>query len=190
MRAATRARLVLIGHARRAPRASRRLAAAKVNSTNVFQELPIKLHNSQLVMALLLELEEGEDAAIETQAASFEMTGGPFLEKHVELLVDGIDELSNESYKLQFYERNVQRQKLLQQQAMAAKRKADGRERTQEELDEELAANPAFKPIQPPSRLDSLLVSNQISHYCDQVNHLAAQSLSKLYLLNNLGQAE
>jgi hypothetical protein len=34
---------------------ARRLAAAKVSSTNVYQELPIKLHNSQLVMALLLQ---------------------------------------------------------------------------------------------------------------------------------------
>ncbi|KAJ1623804.1 hypothetical protein T492DRAFT_1052308 [Pavlovales sp. CCMP2436] len=159
------------------------LSAAKVSSTNVFQELPIKLHNSQVVMALLLELEEEEEAVIETQAASFEMTSGPFLEKHVELLIDSMDELSNESYKLQFYERNMQRQKLLQSQALAQKRANGGRDGP----DEELANNPAFKPIQPPSRLESLLVANQISLYCEQVDRLSAQSLGKLYLLNNSG---
>ncbi|KAG8467897.1 hypothetical protein KFE25_006949 [Diacronema lutheri] len=163
------------------------LAAAKVSSTNVFQELPIKLHNSHVVMGLLLELEEGDDAVVEAQAASFEMSGGPYIEKHVELLIDCMDELSNESYKLQFYERNVQRQKLMQQQAVAAKRKADGGQRTQGEFDEELSNNPAFKPIQPPNRLEALLVANQISHHCEQVNKLSAQGLGKLYLLSNHG---
>lgn len=165
----------------------RRLAAAKVSSINVFHELPIKLHNSNVVMALLLELEEDEETVIETQAVSFELNSGPYIEKHVELLIDCMDDLSNESYKLQFYERNVQRQKLMQQQAIAAKRKPDGSQRTQQEIEEEFAGNPAFKPIQPPSRLDSLLVANQISHYCEQVNKLSAQSLGKLYLLSNIG---
>lgn len=137
-------------------------------------------------MALLLELEEDEEAVLETQAAAFELGAGPYIEKHVELLIDSMDELSNESYKLQFYERNVQRQKLMQQQALAAKRKAEGgTQRSQEQLDEELAGNPAFKPLQPPSRLESLLVANQISHYCEQVNKLSAQSLGKLFLLSN-----
>jgi len=162
------------------------LAHAKVNSSSVFQELPIKLHNSALVQALLMELDGTEETTIQTQAASFDMTGGPFLEKHVELLVDCMDELSNESYKLQFYERNVQRQKLQQQQAIAAKRKAEGKG-PNDPVEDDMTGNPAFKPIQPPSRLDALLVANQIGHYCEQVNRFSSQSLGKLYLMNNIG---
>jgi C-terminal region of eIF3h len=45
-------------------------------------------------------------------------------------------------------------------------RKAAG----EEPLPEEDLANPIFKPIPEPSRLDSYLITNQISNYCNQIN--------------------
>lgn len=45
-------------------------------------------------------------------------------------------------------------------------RKAAG----EELLPEEDPSNPVFKPIPEPSRLDSFLITNQISNYCNQIN--------------------
>lgn len=56
-------------------------------------------------------------------------------------------------------------------------RKAAG----EEPLPEEDPSNPIFKPLPEPSRLDSFLITNQISNYCNQINgynHLSPPSLS------------
>lgn len=45
-------------------------------------------------------------------------------------------------------------------------RKAAG----EEPLPEEDPSNPVFKPIPEPSRLDSFLITNQVSNYCNQIN--------------------
>lgn len=45
-------------------------------------------------------------------------------------------------------------------------RKAAG----EEPLPEEDPSNPIFKPLPEPSRLDSYLITNQVSNYCNQIN--------------------
>lgn len=40
----------------------------------------------------------------------------------------------------------------------------------EEPLPEEDPANPIFKPLPEPSRLESFLITNQISNYCNQIN--------------------
>lgn len=40
----------------------------------------------------------------------------------------------------------------------------------EEPLPEEDPSNPIFKPIPEPSRLDSFLITNQVSNYCNQIN--------------------
>ena len=47
-----------------------------------------------------------------------------------------------------------------------AARKAAG----EEPLPEEDPANPIFKPVPEPSRLDSFLITNQMANYCNQIN--------------------
>ena len=92
----------------------------------------------------------------EQLAADFdrlELHTNPFLKKQMQLLIECIDDLQQESYKLQHHERNVQRQKAAQQQFLL-KRKTDAAGRQQEALtEEELASNPLFKPIPQPSRV-------------------------------------
>jgi translation initiation factor 3 subunit H len=43
-----------------------------------------------------------------------------------------------------------------------------------------------FKPVTPPSRLDSLLITKQIANYCDQINNFAGESFSKLFMVAGL----
>ncbi|GMP78261.1 hypothetical protein CsSME_00034263 [Camellia sinensis var. sinensis] len=84
--------------------------------------------------------------------------------------------------------RNLSRQQS-QQQAWLQKRRTENMARKaagEELLPEEDPSNPIFKPIPEPSRLDSFLITNQISNYCNQINGVAGQSFSKLYLMKAL----
>lgn len=59
-------------------------------------------------------------------------------------------------------------------------RKAAG----EEPLPEEDPSNPIFKPVPEPSRLDSFLITNQISNYCNQVNgYSILLVIATLYLM-------
>jgi translation initiation factor 3 subunit H len=42
------------------------------------------------------------------------------------------------------------------------------------------------KPIAQPSRLESLLITNQINNYCQQISQFAGQGFSKLYMVAGL----
>ena len=46
--------------------------------------------------------------------------------------------------------------------------------------------NPVFRQYPEPSRLESLMISKQISHYCHQINAFAGMSFSKLFLASSL----
>ena len=69
------------------------------------------------------------------------------------------------------------------------KKKADAQQRVMrgEARDEEdLSTNPLFKPIPQPSRLESLLIMNQMQAYCEQINQFTGQSFAKLFLMHSL----
>ena len=169
------------------------LESANLNpSSDVFTELPIKVRNSHLHSALLLELQE--ECAINTNAADFsklELNTNPFLEKQLQLLIDCIEDLQQESNKLQSYERAVQRQKsaqagyLAKKRAEAQQRKARGEAPLPEE---DTSSNPLFKPLTKPSRLDSMLVTNQMAAYLQQVNQFSGQNFVKLFLMQSLNK--
>ena len=52
--------------------------------------------------------------------------------------------------------------------------------------EEDTSTNPLFKPIPKPSRLDALLVTNQMGAYLQQVNQFSGQSMTKLFLMRSL----
>uniref|UniRef100_A0A803LTE2 MPN domain-containing protein n=1 Tax=Chenopodium quinoa TaxID=63459 RepID=A0A803LTE2_CHEQI len=112
----------------------------------------------------------------------------PYMERNLEFLVECMDDLSMEQQKFQFYYRNLSRQQA-QQQAWLQKRRAENMARKasgEEPLPEEDPSNPIFKPIPEPSRLDSFLITNQIGNYCNQINGVAGQNFSRLYLTKAL----
>ena len=168
------------------------LATAHISDTDVFQELALKVRNSKLSQALLLELQD--ECAISTTATDFsrlELHTNPFLEKQLQLLIECVDDLQQESNKLQQFDRNVQRQKSAQQQYLL-KKKAEAQQRMlrgEEALPEEdLSTNSLFKPLPQPSRLESLLIANQMQAYCQQVNQFTGQSFAKLFLMAQFNQ--
>lgn len=52
-------------------------------------------------------------------------------------------------------------------------------------LPEEDPSNPVFKPLPEPSRLDSFLITNQISNYCNQINAYVHSQFSCRYNIFN-----
>jgi len=159
-------------------------------NSGVFQEIPIKVRSSHLCSALLLELQD--ECGISANSADFsrlELNTNPFLEKQLQLLIECIEDLQQESSKLQHYERAVQRQKSAQSQYLA-KKKAEAvarRARGEDPLPEEdLSGNQLFKPIPKPSRLESLLIADQMSAYCSMINQFTGQSFAKLFLMQSL----
>merc|ERR1711865_271712 len=134
------------------------LAGAHMSNTDVFQELTLTVRNSHLSSALLLELQD--ECGINANAADFsrlELHTNPFLEKQMQLLIECVDDLQQESNKLP---------------------------------EEELGSNPLFKPIPQPSRLESLLIANQMDAYCQQVNRFTGQSFAKLFLMQSLNSGK
>jgi len=162
-----------------------------LNSNNlsfqdIFEEIPIKIHNSLLVNALLTEMEEKRTA--EDSFERLDLSTNPFLEKNLDFLGECLDDLAGEQNKFQFYQKALQKQQY-QQNQWIAKRRAENAARIkngEEPLSEGDPANPIFKPIAEPSRLESLLISNQINTYCKQINQFSSSGLSKLYLLGSM----
>ena len=113
-------------------------------------------------------------------------------QKQLQLLIESIEDPQQESNRLQHYERSVQRQKSAQAAYLAKKKsEAAAREARGEEPlpEEDLSSNPAFRPIPKPGRLDALLLSNQMSAYCQQINQFTGQSFAKIFLMQSLNAA-
>jgi len=162
------------------------LSKAGVNYNDIFEEVPTKIHNSLLIKALLMELDD--EGNVESDYERLNLSTNPFLEKNLEFLIECLDDLGVEQNKFQYHQRSVQRQQA-QQSAWVQKRKAENSLRKQngdDLLPETDLNNSIFKPILEPSRLESLLITNQINNYCKQINHFAGNSFTKIFLLGEL----
>eukprot|EP00246_Nothoceros_aenigmaticus_P003895 TRINITY_DN15123_c0_g1_i1.p1 TRINITY_DN15123_c0_g1~~TRINITY_DN15123_c0_g1_i1.p1 ORF type:complete len:351 (+),score=61.13 TRINITY_DN15123_c0_g1_i1:26-1054(+) len=156
---------------------------------DIFEEIPVRVSNSVLVSALMTELETTSPAT-QCDFDRLVLSTNPFVEKNLEFLIECMDDLSMEQQKFQYYYRNVSRQQS-QQQAWLQKRRQENMARRssgEEPLPEEDPNNAIFKPIPEPSRLDSYLITNQISNYCSQINGFAGQSFAKIYLMDAFHQ--
>jgi len=116
-----------------------------------------------------------------------ELTNDPYMEKNLEYMLGYVEEMTTEQNKLQQYHRAVARQAMQQNSYLQKQKqeKALAGDKA-ETVEEDLSQNPLFKPIAEPSRLEGLLVSNQIENYCKQINLFAGQSFSKLFLTEGI----
>jgi len=157
------------------------LSSRGVNFDNLFEEIPVVVKNSNLMNTLVCEIED--KCRLPDKEAFLSLATGSYLEKSVHLLIEGVDELCQDAQKLHNYQRNFARQ---QQQIEAYKQRklqeSESRRARGEEVPAEEDLNKIFRPIQPPSRLDNLLMTSQIGTYCEQLNDFASQSFAKLYV--------
>jgi len=151
---------------------------------DIFEEVPIKIHNPGLINAFLMELEE--TGTMDYDFDRLNLSTNPFLEKNLEFLIECLDDLGAEQNKLQYHQRNVQKQQahftswLTKRKLENAQRKAAGLESLPED-DPNL-----FKPIPEPSRLESVLITNQINSYCGQIKHFGESTFAKFWLAGAL----
>jgi len=147
---------------------------AELPASGVFEELPIKIKNGYMITGLLREMAQ-ENAAGGNFSGVEQHNETSFVERSLELLTDCVDELTEEQRRFQLNARDNSRLQA-QQMAKIAKMKADGKE-----------VDPGVhKEIPPPSRLDGLMITNQIDSYCQQISQLAAQGMSKSFLMQGL----
>lgn len=164
------------------------VALMKNDFNQVFDELPLVLYNTWYDKALLYQL-CGPEYRRET-VGRLDLSTVPFLEKNMEMLLECVDDLNKEQSQYAYHQRNAsrQQQQLLQKLRMEnAQREANGEPMLSEK---EMARNPQYaqllKTSQLPSRLDNLLITNQIESYCQSINKFAGKSFSKLFVANTL----
>jgi translation initiation factor 3 subunit H len=156
-----------------------------IDPKTIFEEVPIKLTNPGLAAALLADLDCQEQqhwngggaakfAGSSSAAAAppilrmgrqvtwdrLDLSTHPYLEKHLEFACNWVDDLTSELHKFQYYARQMNRDK--------AKRMSTSSDA--------------------PRRLESLLISNQIDRYCEQMSDFAANGLTKTFVASGMRQ--
>ncbi|KAE9604960.1 hypothetical protein Lal_00036810 [Lupinus albus] len=168
-----------------------KLREKNLSWVDIFEEIPIKVSNSALISAFMTELEPDTPVA-QCDYDRLQLSTSSLMERNMEFLIECMDDLSVEQQKFQFYYRSLSRQQA-QQQAWLQKRRSENMARKaagEEPLPEEDPSNPIFKPLPEPSRLESFLITNQISTYCNQINGVSGQSFNKLYLMKALHEED
>jgi len=150
---------------------------AHCDSQDLFEEVPIKVHNSHLVHGFLYELREGKQMSCHYDR----LRASPysFLQKNLDMLAASIEEYAAEQGKYQFQQRQLVRER----QALIAKRQAVNEKRRllgQDPLPEDTSLPP------PPSRLETFLITNQITQHCQQIVQASMQGFNKLYVIDAL----
>ena len=173
---------------------------------NIFEELPVTIKNPSLVKALLHNVKTGQYHAEEEDNANNDINSGsaggdnvvapaykadttfdrldlstnPYLEKHLEFMCTWVDDLAAEQSKFQYYMRALAR----------GEKRFDKRSGTTVGTKEKVDAKEAWASSDAPRRLESLLISNQIRTYCDQVDKFADGGLGKLFVVDGLHRDE
>ena len=131
-----------------------------IKPSNIFEELPIKCTNPSLANAMLQDWTPKSDIALDR----LDMSTQPYLEKHLESMCGWVDELAAEQQKFQYYTRHLARGNNKSKAGWAAP--------------------------EAPSRMESLLVTNQIENYCEQMDKYVGGGLGKLFLAGGLHKEE
>jgi translation initiation factor 3 subunit H len=150
---------------------------AYLDPKRIFEEIPVTLSNPGLARAFLADIADGAHADLRNARADttfdrLDLSTNPYLEKHLEYVCGWVDDLAAEQNKFQYYTRQLAR--------TDGKHKHNHHKRGKEEAGEGWTGPDA------PRRLESLLISNQIRSYCDQMDKFAGGGLGKLYLAGGL----
>ncbi|KAF0701114.1 Aste57867_8411 [Aphanomyces stellatus] len=159
-------------------------AKADIRSSTLLEEIPIHIHNSDLVKCYLEELHKQKLSDCEFDRLDLATNG--YFESSLLNLSAWADELAQEHYKFQGYERALAKQRAQHQQFVQKRREENKIRRDNgDELLPEDDPN-FFKNLNQPSRLESLLITKQMNTYCENINRYAGKNFNKLFLAGNL----
>jgi len=172
-----------------------RFSEAGVESKDIFEELPIKIHNAHLVHGFLYELRESKKFNVDDERLSLQH--GPYIERAITAsLFENVDEFVNEQNKFQYYQRSLARQKQVQQ-TFISQLNADneikimqGKPLSDSDLllqnPEALAKHPLFKPLPKPDRLATNLSLAQIAEVERLISEQSRSALLKLLVVDSV----
>lgn len=153
-----------------------------IRSATVVEEIPIKIRNSDIIACWLQQSTHASDSATTSSFERLDLATNAYLENSLKNMTLWADELAQEHYKFQGYERALSKQRVAYQQWQNRQREENKarRENGEESLPEE---DPNFfKSVNQPSRLESLLITKQMNTYCEHINLYAGKSFQKLFL--------
>jgi len=127
-----------------------------IKPSNIFEELPVTCINQGLAQAMIQDWTPKSDIVLDR----LDLSTHPYLEKHLEFLCGWVDELAGEQQKFQYYTRHL---------ARSNNKSKD-----------------SWENSEAPKRMESLLVTNQIRNYCDQMDRFVGGGLGKLFLAGGL----
>ncbi|KAL4095372.1 hypothetical protein PRIC1_008746 [Phytophthora ramorum] len=165
-------------------------AKADIRSATVVEELPVEIRNSDLITCWLQQTAHANDSAAASSFERLDLATNAYLESSLKNMTLWADELAQEHYKFQGYERALSKQRAAYQQWQNRQREENKvrRENGEEPVPEE---DPSFfKSVNQPSRLESLLITKQMNTYCEHINRYAGKSFQKLFLAAKIHQKE
>ncbi|MGH0120927.1 UNVERIFIED_CONTAM: hypothetical protein FKN15_038466 [Acipenser sinensis] len=221
------------------------LKKASIGFENMFEEVPIVIKNSHLINVLMWEMEQ--KSAVSDKQELLNLSSSNHLEKSLQLLMDRVDDMSQDIVKYNTFSRNVSKQQQQKHQTchtgtldspdvLKAKYKASNhlekslqllmdrvddmsqdivkyntfsrnvskqqqqkhqylQRRQQENTQRQTRGEPPlpeediskmFKPPQPPPRMDTLLIAGQINTYCQHIKEFTSQNLAKMFMAEAL----
>lgn len=154
----------------------------------LFHEVPVMIRNSPLANALCCQFLEMKP---ERATQFMDLGTGSVLQNHMKFMLEKVDEIHQESYKMNKWQMQVSKQQqekakyIHQRNLENAARQAKGEPTLPEE-----DLSKVFRPIAPPTRLNPMLLSGQIDLTSQQVNAFCSQALAKLFLSESLQEAK
>ncbi|XP_068180536.1 eukaryotic translation initiation factor 3 subunit H [Antennarius striatus] len=161
------------------------LKKASIGFENMFEEVPIVIKNSHLINVLMWDLEDKSTVADKHELLN--LSSSNHLEKSLQLLMDRVDDMSQDIVKYNTYSRNLSKQQQQKHQYLQRRQQENAQRQSRGEpplLEEDISK--MFKPPQPPPRMDTLLIAGQINNYCQNVKELTSQNLGKLFMVEAL----
>lgn len=157
--------------------------------STLFDEIDIKInHKGPSLIQKYLETLRNEENIDEYRLESLNLANRSILEDSLGRCIEEVERLENENSKWSYYERQVNRQ-VLQQQQWLIKRKQENKSRAEKGeplLSEKDPLNPIFKTIPKPSRIEATLAKTQLEVYSKDLNKYIAKVLPRLYAAQNL----
>ena len=155
-----------------------------VISSNIIEEVPISLHNSSLINAALVELEQADEfcGANDVELSRLSISDKPVLEQSMEFLICDLDTLGREQSKYSYFMRNLVRGQGMALIEKMRKRRAENKVRVangEEPLpDEEEVLQLLEKE---PARLENKILLKGLDSYVESIKSLAGEGIVKQY---------
>mmetsp|Transcript_21826 Transcript_21826/g.32511 ORF Transcript_21826/g.32511 Transcript_21826/m.32511 type:complete len:316 (+) Transcript_21826:41-988(+) len=154
-------------------------AKHKIDSGDIFEEIPMKVHNSHLIHAFLYELQEKDTFSCEFDR--LDLTSDMLFKRNLDIMTSCIDELLLDQGKFSYSQKQVQRVKA---QQAAQRQKLEAKAAAGEIVEDEVLK----KPIPYAPRLDAYLTAHKISHYSKKVRGMIGQSMTKMFEVDALSR--